>query len=354
MPRFHVDDLRPVGIAVMTAAGATDEEAGLVVDHCLASLLAGEDNHGQELGTQYIPAMRDGTLRPGTPLTIERETDTTMLVHGGFNFGHYVSHHTMIRLIAKAKAHHVAAASIRYQCHVGRLIDYTSMAAGEGLIALMMTDGAWGPKFMAPWGGRERRLGINPWSLAVPGPDGWVGFDMTSGTVSLLKVFRAAQEGRPIPEGWIVDADGNPTTDPNDFHRGGSVLPVGGVQGHKGYVLTFMIELLADVLSGMELKEDPGRPWPVIDGCFMALFDVEAFRSLIDFTRDVGELIDYVKSSAPADGSPGVFYPGERSQSTHRWRLREGVSLPYHIWEQVVAYAEELGVADLVPGPIDA
>ena len=135
-----------------------------------------------------------------------KETPTTLLIDGNFNFGHYVSHHAMTRLIEKAKDQHVAAASIRYQCHVGRLIDYTAMAARQGMIALMMTDGAWGPKFVAPWGGAERRLGVNPWSMAVPRAGGWLGFDMTSGAVSMMKVFRAAEEDRSIPEGWIIDA----------------------------------------------------------------------------------------------------------------------------------------------------
>ena len=323
-----------------------------MVGHCLESLLSGEDNHGQELGTQYIPAIREGILQPGREITIERETPTTLMVDGNFNFGHYVSHHTMTRLIDKAKTQNVAAASIRYQCHVGRLIDYTTMAAREGMIALMMTDGAWGPKFVAPWGGTDRRLGVNPWSMAVPRNGGWLGFDMTSGSVSMLKVFRAAEEGRSIPEGWIIDAHGHPTTDPNDWFKGGSALPVGGVLGHKGYVLTFMIELLADVLSGMEFRDDPARPWPVIDGSFMAVFNVEAFRPLADFTRDTDAMIDYVKSSALAEGSSGVFYPGERSQVTRQDRLETGVPIPERIWDDFSRYAHEYGVTDLLPLPV--
>jgi LDH2 family malate/lactate/ureidoglycolate dehydrogenase len=329
MPRFLVDQLRPAAVAVLKGAGATDEESSLVVEHCLESLLSGEDNHGQELGTQYIPAMRDGILRPGREMTIVKETPTTLLIDGNFNFGHYVSHHAMTRLI-----------------------DYTAMAAREGMIALMMTDGAWGPKFVAPWGGAERRLGVNPWSMAVPRAGGWLGFDMTSGAVSMMKVFRAAEEDRAIPEGWIIDAQGRPTTDPHDWFRGGSALPVGGVQGHKGYVLTFMIELLADVLSGMEFREDPSRPWPIIDGSFMAVFDVEAFRPLGEFTRDTDAMIDYVKSSSLAEGSPGIYYPGERSQLTRAARVTDGVPIPARIWEQFCSYAEEYGVAGLLPPPV--
>jgi uncharacterized oxidoreductase len=353
MPRFRVEDLRPLGVRILQAAGATEEEASLVVEHAIASLLSGEENHGLQLGTGYIENIRSGILKPGQPITIEKETPTTLLVNGNFNFGHYVSHKTMELLIEKARKSFVAAASIKYQCHVGRLADYTIMAADAGMIALMMTDGAWGTKFMAPWGGRERRLGVNPWSMAIPSDlDGTVVFDMTAGTVSFSKVIRAREQGESIPEGWIIDKDGRPTTDPNDFFNGGSELPMGGVVGHKGYALTFMIEALADILSGMEWQEDPSRPWPVIDGCFMALFNVEAFRPLAEFKRDMRDFARHVTSAAPAEGSPGVFYPGERSYLNAAHRAKEGVEIPGRAWERVLEYAREYGLEAFVPAPI--
>jgi uncharacterized oxidoreductase len=131
------------------------------------------------------------------------------------------------------------------------------------------------------------------------------------------------------------------------------MMPMGGLDGsHKGYVLNFMIEALADVLSGQEFAEDPSRPYYVIDGSFMALFRVEAFRPLADWNRDLRALIDYVKSSAPADGSPGVFFPGERSHLSAVERARTGVPIPEDVWERVVACAERWGAGELVPEPL--
>lgn len=354
MPMFKHQDVSPLGVAVMQGAGATREEAELIVDHHIDAILYGENDHGYPLGTQYIPDIKAGTIKPGAPYTIEKETPTTLMVDGHFNFGHYVSHHVMQRLIVKAKTSMVAAASIRYQCHVGRLIDYTAMAAREGMVALMMCDGGWGPKFMAPVGGRDRRLGLNPWSMALPNDTGGiVGFDMTASVSSGSKVIGARQRGDKIPEGWIIDRDGKPTTDPNDFFNGGSFLPAGGIVAHKGYALCFMIEALADVLSGMEFREDPSRSWPIIDGCFMAIFNVEAFRPLIDFKRDLGDFLDWVKSSRPAEGSPGVFYPGERS-TLHRARAeREGIDIPRFIFDRILAYAREYNIdTRLIPQPL--
>lgn len=356
MPHFSdVQQLRPVGEAILQAAGATEEEARLVVDHCLTSHLSGEDNHGLEQVVWYASWIEKGVIQPGRGLTVEQETDTTLLVNGNMGFGHYVSHHTMLRLIEKARTHMVAAASIRFQTHVGRLIDYTAMAAAEGMIALMMCDGAWGPKWVAPTGGRERRLGVNPWSMALPSDaGGTVGFDMTTGAISGTKIWRAVEEGREIPEGWILDSDGNPTTDPNDYARGGSMMPMGGPQSYKGYVLNFVIEALGDILSNMEYKPDPSRPEGVIDGCFMAIFNVEAFRPLVDFKRDMGGFIDWVKSSELAPGAEAIYYPGERSHLTTERRKAEGVSLPEDVWASIVECAERYGVADRIPAPAGA
>ncbi|QTV80500.1 Ldh family oxidoreductase [Microbacterium sp. NIBRBAC000506063] len=189
--------------------------------------------------------------------------------------------------------------------------------------------------------------------MAIPREEGeYVGFGMTSGAVSMTKVTRAAEEGRAIPEGWIIDARGRPTTDPRDLLDGGSVLPLGGAQAHKGYVLSFIIEAMADVLSGMEFREDLSRPWPIIDGCFMAVFNVEAFRPLSDFRRDLRDMTDYVTSSRPVVAGERVYYPGERSR-LHRAHAREhGVEIPDDVWMRILAVATESGVVEAAPTPI--
>jgi uncharacterized oxidoreductase len=360
MPVFSQGDVFAIGTAILRAVGASDEEARLVVEHHIEAILSGEGDHGFRLGTQYIPDILAGVIKPGAPISILSETPTTLTVDGNFNFGHAVSHEVMIRLIAKAETQFVAAASIRYQCHVGRLMDYTRMAADNGMIALMMCDGAWGPKMMAPVGGLDRRIGINPWSMALPNDTGGVvGFDMTATVTSGSKIIRAFERGEDVPEGWILDSEGRPTTDPGAFFRGGSFLPTGGIAAHKGYALAFMIEVLADILSGMGFKEDNTRPWPVINGCFMAVFNVEAFRPLVDFKRDLSAFIDWVKSSRIADGSQGVFYPGERSKLNAERNRDIGLDIPRFIWEQVLRHAQQHGVdpalvpAALRPGAFD-
>jgi uncharacterized oxidoreductase len=142
MPRFDVDQLRPLGEGILRAAGATEEEARVAVDHCSYAHLAGEDNHGMEQVVWYPDWIAKGLLKPAQQIAVERESETTLLVNGNLNFGHHVSDWTMRRLIEKANRFNVAAGSIRFQTHVGRLIDYTAMAAREGMIALMARSGS--------------------------------------------------------------------------------------------------------------------------------------------------------------------------------------------------------------------
>jgi LDH2 family malate/lactate/ureidoglycolate dehydrogenase len=361
VPFFEPGPLSEFGVKILEANGVPPHVAEVVIHHAIASLLSGEENHGIELGTQYIPAVRAGRLQPTVEPRILKETASTMLVDGGYNFGHYVSHWTIERMIESVRRNQVSIASIRNQGHVGRLMDYTAMAAEAGFVAIMMTDGAFGRRSVAPYGGKDRRLGVNPFSMAVPSDlDGVLGFDMTSGAVSKTKIRMARQRGEPIPKGWLLDKDGRDTTDPDDFYRDGSVMPFGGDLAYKGYALIYMIEILADILAGMEFKEnhekigyddDHTRPTLVVDGALLIVFDVEAFRPLAEFTADVSEMTRYVKSSALAPGSAGIFYPGERSARNRAERLVSGVGIPDHCWTKIMGYADEAGLAN-PPAPI--
>lgn len=361
MRYFEPGSLSEFGINILEANGVPPHVANVVIKHAIDSLLSGEENHGIELGTQYIPAVRAGLLKPTVEPSIIKETNSTMLVDGGYNFGHYVSHWTMEQMIDRVRRNQVSIASIRNQGHVGRLMDYTAMAAEAGFVSIMMTDGAFGRRSVAPYGGKERRLGVNPFSMAVPSDlEGVVGFDMTSGAVSKTKIRQARRRGEAIPKGWLLDKDGNDTTDAEDFYRDGSVLPLGGDIAYKGYALIYMIEILADIVAGMEFKEDtsklgydddPTRPTLVVDGALLIVFDVEAFRSLSEFKADVSEMTRYVKSSALAPGSSGIYYPGERSAKNRAERLVAGVGIPDECWTRIMSYAEQAGLGH-PPAPI--
>ena len=154
----------------------------------------------------------------------------------------------------------------------------------------------------------------------------------------------AAARGQSIPEGWIVDSQGNLSTDPNQI-KGGALLPLGGPsEGYKGYGLAVIGEILCGLLTGLGFGVEPsGRH---NDGCFMIAIKVEAFRSLPIFKEEVADLARYLKETPPSAGSKGVLYPGEIEHRTEAERHREGIEIEDATWKKLVSLATELGVPE--------
>ena len=244
--------------------------------------------------------------------------------------------------IEKARRSNVAAATVFRQSHVGRLADYPIMAASAGMIGLMTADSGRSTKLVAPFGGREPRLGTNPICIAMPSDlDGPLFIDMATSAVAGGKLGLALARGTSIPEGWILDKDGNPTTDPS---AGGVQLPLGGPEGHKGYGLSVMVEILSGILTGLGFGHDPsGRH---NDGCFMAAFNVEAFRPLDEFKKEVAEFVEYLWSTPPSTGFDRVYYPGEPEHLRTQQKLKEGILVEDATWEQLKALALEYGLEE--------
>jgi uncharacterized oxidoreductase len=219
------------------------------------------------------------------------------------------------------------------------------MAARAGMIGLVTADSGRSPKAVAPFGGREARLGTNPISIAIPSDlAGPLYLDMATSAAAAGKIALSVARGTPVPPGWIIDKDGRPTTDPRQLRQGGALLPVGGSEGYKGYGLSVMVEILCGLLTGLGFGVEPtGRH---NDGCFMAAFKVDAFRPLAEFKREIGEFAAYLKATAPAEGSSGVFYPGEIEHNREQERRRDGIEVEEATWEKLAALAAEYGLAE--------
>jgi LDH2 family malate/lactate/ureidoglycolate dehydrogenase len=344
MPVFTPQALHDTGYALLQAAGASAEEAQIVIEHLVGANLAGHDSHGMILLPTYIARIKRGHIVPGAPLTIERETSTTAYINGNWGFGYVVTTRAMEMAIAKAKAHHVAAVTIYQQSHVGRLADYPLMAAREGMIGLITCDSGRAPKVVAPFGGRVARLGTNPLSVAFPSDlDGPIFLDMATSAVAAGKIAVQRNRRQPTPPGWIIDKEGNPTTDVEAFYNGGAILPMGGDQAHKGYVLSFMVETLSGILTGLGFGVDPqGRH---NDGTFLAVFDVNAFRPLAEFKQEMADFVAYLKETPPAAGFDEVLYPGELEYRTAQQRRRDGIYVEEETWSQITALQKDYGLA---------
>jgi LDH2 family malate/lactate/ureidoglycolate dehydrogenase len=330
---------------LLKAAGASDEEAGAVAVGCVNANLAGHDSHGVIAIPTYIDRVKAGHIVPGAEWTIVRESPTTTVIDGHWGFGFHVNAKAMALTIEKAKIANVAACTVFRQSHVGRLAAYPMMAIREGMIGLATADSGRSPKHVAPFGGREPRLGTNPISIAVPSDlEGPFCLDMATSAVAAGKIALAVARSEQIPKGWIIDAAGRHTTDPKDYRKGGALLPLGGPEGYKGSGLAAMVEVLCGLLTGLGFGvEATGRH---NDGCFMAVFNVAAFRPLQDFKKEVAEFARYLKSTPPSEGSNGVFYPGEIEYLREQERRKNGVEVEDATWDKLRALATEYKIAD--------
>ncbi|MDP6070016.1 MAG: Ldh family oxidoreductase [SAR202 cluster bacterium] len=345
MPIVQADRLTVIAAELMQGAGASEEEAAIVSRHSIGANLAGHDSHGIIAIPTYIDRIKRGHIVPGAPFAIKKDTPTTTVVDGNWGLGYVVSERLMQMTIEKAKAGGVAAATVFRQSHVGRVADYPMMAAAEGMIGLMTADSGRSAKAVVPFGGREARLGTNPICIAMPSNlEGPMFIDMATSAVAAGKLGVAVARGKAIPEGWVLDADGNPTTDPSARGNGGAMLPLGGPEGHKGYGLSVMVEILSGILTGLGFGHDPsGRH---NDGCFMAVFNVSAFRDAEEFKQEVTEFAQYLKSSPPAKGFTEVFYPGELEHLRTQKLLVDGIDVEDATWAKLNALADAYGVTD--------
>ena len=341
------DKLTQICTDLVVGAGASREEAECVSKGCVLANLTGHDSHGVIAIPTYIDRVDKGHIVPGAPFTVVQESPTTTVVDGNWGFGFVVAERAMKMTIEKARKSNVAACTILRQSHVGRVGAYPIMAAHEGMIAIKTADSGRSPKAVAPFGGAEARVGTNPLSIAIPSnlPATFC-LDMATSSVAAGKINLAIAKGTPIPTGWIVDKDGNPTTDPNDFKKGGVLLPLGGDEGHKGFGLSAMIEILSAVLPGLGFGVDPtGRH---NDGCFIACFNVEAFRPLATFKKDVTEFAQYLKATKPQKGVKEIYYPGEVEYLKEQDRLKNGIEVDDKTWEAFKKLGEKYGIADRI------
>ena len=239
--------LEAFGREVFVALGAPEDIAAEVAAHLVRANLAGHDSHGAIRIPQYATMIAQGAIKPAGRPSVVRERGATMLVDATDGFGQYATAWALDRAIERAGEQGSAVVAIRRVNHIGRLGDYTERAARRGYVA-EVTVGAAGPGIggAAPFGGAARFLGTNPWSLGIPTGAEPVLVDFATTVVAEGKVRVARAKREALPPGCIVDKEGRPSTDPEDFYAGGMLLPFGG---HKGYGLALGAALLGGLAA---------------------------------------------------------------------------------------------------------
>jgi uncharacterized oxidoreductase len=347
LPRLlSFDAIVQIGSAFFKASGAPEEQAHLVADELATSSAMGHDSHGAIRIPEYVALVERGTIIPAAKCEVERSEGSTAIVDCGHNFGAVGAHFAMATAIDLARRNKVACVVTRRSNHVGRVGAYVQKAAESGLIAIATCSSPIHGHFVLPWGGTQGRLGTNPIAYAVPTGGDPIVADISTCVAPEGKIRVYRNQGRPLPEGWIVDAHGRATSDPDEFYGPpmGAILPLGGPAGHKGYALGLLVEILGSALAGLAATDST----VVGNGvCFLVL-DPEAFCPLASFRSLVDATVAYIKSSQPSEGTGEVLLPGELEFRTRRQRLVEGIPLDDPTWQAISDCARSLRV-DLSP-----
>ena len=235
MPNVHSRTPDGDRDGLLIAAGASAEEAAIIARYNIGANLVGHDFHGIILIPQYIDRIKAGHIVPGAPWNIIQETATTTVIDGNWGFGYVVNDRAMRYTIEKAKKQNVAVATVYRQSHIGRLGSYPLMAARRRHDRNDHRRFRRSVKAVAPFGGAKARLGTNPICFAIPSNlDGPLVFDMATSAAAAGKINVATARGEQVPAGWLIDAEGKPSTDPRVLRQGGALLPLGGTEGYKG------------------------------------------------------------------------------------------------------------------------
>jgi LDH2 family malate/lactate/ureidoglycolate dehydrogenase len=334
--------LRDLVTAIFARCGMADDDAGLLADTLVRADLRGVHSHGVVRVGEYVAKLTGGGVDPRGQPRVVRSAGAALVIDGGNTMGQIGGTFAMRQAIARARTTGVAVAVVRGSNHCGAMDYYAQLACQADMIGVATTNAL---PTMAPWGGIDKILGINPLAVALPaGTEPNLVLDIAFSASALGKIRVYQQKGLSVPAGWATDAEGRPTTDPATA-LAGLLLPIGG---YKGTGLALVTGLLATLLSGASFGTELGSvadgPKPGADGHFFLALDVAAFEEPARFKARLDEVIRQFRSSRPAPGVERVYLPGEREAEAEQRYRQEGIPLNAETLAGVVAAARRLGV----------
>lgn len=330
---------------ILLAAGADERNANGVAEHLVSANLSGVDTHGIWHLPGYVTAIKDGEIVPTAWPAVLRETLTSALVTGNWTFGQVAAKYAMEVAIEKAQDQNMALAALVQAHHIGRLGYYVEMAAAQGMISMV-----WAGGFSeelpgaVPYGGRVKVLHTNPVAIGFPaGEEPPMMSDFATTAISGVKVVNAQRKHEQLSPGCIVDKEGNPSTDPNDFFSGGAHLPFGG---HKGYGLMMAAEFLGRIFSGADAFAEANRGGPIMrhQGLTMIVFKADLFQTFVEYAKRADEMERRVRAVPPALGFKEVRVPGDLVARMRAIRQREGIPIAEDVWQSLTDLAQSLGL----------
>lgn len=325
MKMYSIHKLKKYTSNIMQRAGLSPEKSDLFAESLVDADSRGISSHGLTRLKTYAYRLETGLVDAGAEPVVLRDTSSMLLIDGNNALGVPSAMTAMKMCVEHAGKSGACFAAVRGGNHFGMAEFFTDYAARNNMIGIAMANG---PAALAAIGGIEPVLGTNPLAVSIPaGRHPTMTLDMATSIVARGKVTLAAKEGRAIPEGWAIDAEGRPATDP---HKANCMLPFGGA---KGYGIGLIIEIMCSCLSGACNGKTMGSFYDFSgkkqdSGFFLGAFNVGGIMDIEQFKYRVDDLLDSIKSSPRAAGCKEVFVPGEIEIRKAAAAEENGISIP--------------------------
>jgi ureidoglycolate dehydrogenase (NAD+) len=340
-----VSDLENLVMTALQKCGMSEKDARTTTDVLVTTDSFGVLTHGTKALRGYVKRLRGGGLKADAVPEVVAEGPTWGIVNGHSAIGMVTSVFAMNKAIEKARESGMAYVGVRNSCHFGAAGYYTVLAAKAGMFGMAMANDV--PTMAVP-GAKKAVLGTNPFAYAAPaGKEDPVFFDIASSAVAGGKIRICQALGQKVPDTWLVDTEGVPTTDPFMYPQSAALMPFGG---HKGYGFALMIETLAGVLSGAAVRwdvkawidDDPS--WATQHGAAFLVIDVSKISPIATFKDRMDSMIEDIRKTPKAKGSNRVYLPGEMEWEKRRKALADGIPLTSDVLDSLRGLAGDLGL----------
>jgi L-2-hydroxycarboxylate dehydrogenase (NAD+) len=330
-------------IKALEWVGVSLEDAKIVAKILTTNEMRGIKSHGVILLSTYIQKIKFGTVNINATLDTIREGSSWALVNGNSGMGLVIAYKAMKIAINKAKQNEIGMVCVRNSRHFSAAGYYSLMCAEENMIGIAMSNADIN---MTIPGAIGRVIGNNPFSLAFP-VDDEISFclDIAMSKVAAGKISMACRENREIPNDWVVDREGKPTTDPQDYFKGGALLPFGD---YKGYGLAVMVECLSAGLSGTAMHKtvDPCERLQSnrAIGHFFLAINIDQIIPINDFKNRIDDFRKELINSPKAEGVKNIFLPGEIERLNEKESREKGIKIGKTTYMELRELAETLGI----------
>lgn len=342
--RIRPQRLHELCVEAMRRAGMRESDARTTADVLVTTDTWGTFTHGTKHLCLYLRKLRAGGIDGQAVPAVVRQGPAWGVVDGCAAMAMVSACAGMELAIQKARACGIGYVGVRNSTHFGAAGYYASLALPHHMIGLAMSNADLG---MTAPGARAAIIGNNPMAYAVPaGQERPVMLDMAMSTVAASKIYVAQALGKSIPDNWLVDEDGLPTTDISRYPQVGALQPAGG---HKGYGLAVLVEVLAAVLSGASITAEVNS-WlgqlalPNLLGHAFVAIDVDVIMPIAEFEERMERFVRRIHESPKAKGAERIYLPGEMEWERRAEALEQGIALPDDVWANLIVLAEEAGL----------